>query len=142
MIKRTGIAIAGLTMSREVFALATVSAVAVAVAPELSFNPWTWILGAFCGTLAQAFLPADKEKPEPTNRMTSFLSWIHGRKMHFAIILVSIILAGVVSEWIVRIFTDQKWTPPNLYAAAFLLSSTWPFAAHVMWKKALKWSDT
>ena len=140
MIKKASAAIAGLTFTKEALAILMFSAAAGALGPSIGFDPWTWILGAIGGTLAQAFLPSNKERPEPTNRMSSFLSWMHGRKLHFAVIVVSIILAGIVSEYIVRIFTDQKWTPPNIYAAAFLLSTTWPFVVHIAWKKALKWS--
>lgn len=142
-MKKLGIAIAGLTVTKEVLALAvTASATAIALAPAIGFDPWTWVLGAAGGTLAQAFLPADKVSIEPANRMSSFLSWINGRKMHMAVIVVSIILAGVGSEYLVRIFQDQKWTPPNIHAAAFLLALIWPFAAHIAWKKMLKWSES
>ena len=143
MKKKLGLALAGLTVTKEALALAaTASIAAVAIAPSLGFDPWTWVLGAAGGTITQAFLPSDKNKPEPTNKLNSFLSWIHGRKMHVAVIFGSIILAGVGSEYVVRIFMDQKWTVPNIYAAAFMLALCWPYAAHLAWKKALKWSES
>lgn len=143
MKKKIGFILAGLAFSKEALAIAAAASVtAIALAPAFGFDPWTWVLGAAGGTITQAFLPADKGCAEPANKFSSFLSWIHGRRMHMAVIFGSIILAGVGSEYVVRIFTDQKWTVPNIYAAAFLLALCWPYAAHLAWKKLLKWSET
>jgi hypothetical protein len=121
---------------------ATTSVAAITLAPALGFEPWTWVLGATGGAIAQVFIPADKKKPEPNNRMSKTLAWLHGRKLNIIVVLISIILAGVGSEYVVRVFFDQKWTVPNIHVTAFVLALVWPFLAQLAWKKALKWSES
>ena len=141
--KKMPLIIVGLAFSKDVLAVAATASVAVvALAPAIGFDPWTWVLGAAGGTIAQAWLPADKIKSDQEGRLSSVLSWLHGRKMHMLNICASILLAGLGSKYIISLIEFASWPAPSVYFTAFVFSSVWPFLAHVAWKKALKWSES
>jgi hypothetical protein len=99
------------------------------VAPNLGFDPATWIVGAIGGIVIRVKLP-------PTTRADSIVNGV-----------ISVMLAGLASPWLVKGFQSVTSFPsPSIYLVAFGLAVAWPWVVKVAWesgkKRIKKWGDS
>ena len=116
---RIAVILAAVTASKQAIggALAT-GVVAATISPALGFDPWTWIVGAIGGVVIRVKLPE-------TSRPDSIINGI-----------ISVMLAGLGSQYILQLITFESLPKPNIYLVAFVIAAAWPWILAAGWKFA------
>lgn len=130
MIRKLILAATAIVVSNP--AIAITAGLGATISAAMGFDPFTWMIGAFGGTVIQVKLP-------PVKKMEAYANGG-----------ISVLLAGLGAEYSITLlhalvskFADfDKFPAPSVYLAAFLLSTLWPWGTSIIKARTKKWGGT